>query len=86
MPRTKPEMMRPPEITSSRAISSARRTGLSDVGSMLPSIRILARLVMRARMPPVMFTSTSMHDGVLWCSLIISPSKPISSACWYSSR
>ena len=36
VPRTKPEMMRPPEIRSSIAISSATRTGLSWIGSGLP--------------------------------------------------
>ena len=68
------------------AISSASLGGLSEVGSMLPSIRILALEVRRARMPPVIFTSTSMQDGVLWCSLIISPWTPASSAYWNSSR
>src|SRR5205807_10649092 len=36
VPRTKPEMIRPPEIRSSIAISSATRTGLSWIGSGLP--------------------------------------------------
>ena len=54
MPLTNPEMMRPLGMTSNMAISSARRTGLSDVGSMLPNINILAREVARARKPPVM--------------------------------
>ena len=47
------------------AISSASLGGLSEVGSMLPNINILALVVIRARMQPVMFTSTSMQDGVL---------------------
>ena len=36
MPRTKPEMMRPPEMTSSMAISSATRSGLPCSGMALP--------------------------------------------------
>jgi hypothetical protein len=72
--------MRPPEMTSAMAISSARRTGLSLVGSILPSSKILARLVTRPNTAAERLTATSMHDGVLWCSLIIKPSKPTSSA------
>ena len=36
VPRTKPEMMRPPEITSSIATDSATRSGFSCSGSALP--------------------------------------------------
>ena len=44
-PRTKPEMTRPRDITSSMAISSATRTGLSRWGKGVPRMQILARLV-----------------------------------------
>ena len=53
---------------------------------MLPISTILARLVVRARIAADIMTQTSEHDGVLWCSLIISPSKPTSSARTYSSK
>src|SRR5881397_929447 len=43
MPRTKPEITRPPETTSSMAISSAMRRGFSRRGSPLPRIASLAR-------------------------------------------
>ena len=49
VPRTKPEMMRPPEITSSIATSSATRTGLACSGSALPMIPIGIRSVFAAR-------------------------------------
>ena len=45
VPRTKPEMMRPPEITSSIAISSATRTGFACSGSALPITPIGMRSV-----------------------------------------
>lgn len=86
MPRTKPLSTRPPEIRSAMAICSAMATGFSWMGRMLPSNRILARLVVRARMPAFMLTETPTHEGVLWCSLIIRPSQPTSSASTYSSR
>ena len=41
MPRTKPLMMRPPETTSSRATSSATRSGWSRSEIALPRIAIL---------------------------------------------
>ena len=47
MPRTKPDTMRPPETTSSIAISSAMRRGFSRSGSPLPRIAIFARDVRR---------------------------------------
>ena len=47
MPRTKPETIRPPETTSSIAISSAMRSGFSRSGSPLPRMAILARVVRR---------------------------------------
>ena len=46
------------------AICSAIRTGLSSIGRMLPRSRILARLVVRARIAAVMLTPTFTHDGV----------------------
>ena len=85
-PRTKPESTRPPEIRSAMAICSAIRTGLSSIGRMLPRIRSLARLVVRPSTAAVMLAPTFTHEGVEWCSLIISPSKPTWSASSYSVR
>jgi hypothetical protein len=53
MPRTKPEMTRPPEATSSMAISSATRSGLSRSGNPLPRIAIFARVVRRTSMAAI---------------------------------
>ena len=61
-------------------------TGLSWIGRMLPIRRIFARFVVRARIAADMLIETSLHDGVLWCSLTITPSKPNSSASTYSSK
>ena len=74
VPRTIPEMTRPPEITSIIAISSASRTGFSWMGRMLPSSRILAFCVVRASTAAVRLHEAFMHDGVLWCSLTMMPS------------
>ena len=49
MPRTKPLMIRPPEIRSAIAICSATMIGLSWIGRMLPISAIFARFVWRAR-------------------------------------
>lgn len=45
VPRTKPEMIRPPEITSSMATDSATRSGFSCSGSALPMMPTLILLV-----------------------------------------
>jgi hypothetical protein len=68
------------------AICSAIRTGLSSIGRMLPSSSSLARLVVRASTAAVMLAPTFTHEGVEWCSLIMSPAKPTWSASSYSSR
>ncbi|HXC84139.1 MAG TPA: hypothetical protein VNV62_19995 [Trebonia sp.] len=52
MPRTKPEMILPPEITSSMATSSAMRSGWSRSGSALPRIAIW-QLVCGIRTPAI---------------------------------
>ena len=49
MARTWPEMIRPPESTSSIAISSATLSGLRWSGSALPTTPIRMRLVRAAR-------------------------------------
>jgi hypothetical protein len=55
IPRTKPEMTRPPEATSSIAISSAMRSGFSRRGRPLPRMAIFARLVRRTSMAAMTF-------------------------------
>ena len=53
------------------------------MGRTLPSKRILAFLVLRAKIDPMRFIVAFIQEGVLWCSLIIRPSNPISSQYWY---
>jgi len=73
-------------MRSAIATCSAICTGLSWIGRMLPRINSFALRVVRARMPAVMLAETFTHEGVEWCSLIMSPSKPAWSAASYSSR
>ena len=42
--------------------------------------QILARLVILARIAPVILIDACMQNGAVWCSLIMMPSKPASSA------
>src|SRR5437867_940178 len=58
-------MRRPFDRISSMASSSARRRGLSQMGRTLPSKRILAFLVLRARIDPMRFMVAFMQEGVL---------------------
>ena len=80
VPRTQPETSLPREIISMMESCSTSQSGSSQMGMMLPSSTILAREVTRARMAASMFIAPPMQKGVLWCSLSIKPSKPISSA------
>src|SRR5438270_10841665 len=76
VPRTKPEMMRPPEIRSSIAISSATRTGLSCIGSGLP-ISAIVPLIRWLITAAEMLTLSCIDSTLLWCSLHTDPSKPM---------
>ena len=80
VPRTQPVTSRPREIMSISASSSARKSGSSQIGRMLPSSTIFTFFVMRARIAASTFITEPMQNGVEWCSLSITPSKPISSA------
>jgi hypothetical protein len=62
------------------AVSSASWTGLSQTGSGLPSWRILTRSVVAAMKADMMLMRADMQKGALWCSLVITASKPASSA------
>ena len=53
MPRTNPETIRPPEATSSMAISSAMRSGFSRSGRPLPRMAMRARVVRRTSMAAI---------------------------------
>jgi hypothetical protein len=55
IPRTKPEITRPPDTTSSIAISSAMRSGFSRNGRPLPRMAIFARLVRLTSMAAITF-------------------------------
>jgi hypothetical protein len=55
MPRTNPEITRPPDTTSSMAISSAMRSGFSRRGRPLPRMAIFVRLVRRTSMAAITF-------------------------------
>ena len=68
------------------AISSAMRSGFSWMGNTLPKKAILPFLVVRASTDPITFTDGIMHNGLLWCSLIMTPSKPDSVQYWSSSK
>jgi hypothetical protein len=54
MPRTKPEMIRPPDMTSSMATSSATRSGLRRMAMPLPRMATLARFVRPIRAAAMM--------------------------------
>jgi hypothetical protein len=56
------------------------------MGSTLPSWMMRPRRVILARMAPMTLMEGIMLSGLLWCSLIMTPSKPISLAYWYSSK
>ena len=85
-PRTKPQTTRPPERMSIIATSSATRSGLSWIGSTLPRKTIRPFRVVRARTAPITLTDGIMLRGLLWCSLIMTPSKPVSVAYRSSSK
>ena len=72
-PRTNPEMIRPPENTSSIATDSATRSGLPCSGIGLPSMQTASLLVCATTWPPMTLTSGRPH-GVWWCSLMKTPS------------
>ena len=74
VPRTKPEMIRPPEITSSIAISSATRIGLPCSGSALPITPIRMRSVFATRYDAMMFGLGIVPYAFWWCSLTSTPS------------
>ena len=80
-PADNPQTTRPPEIISIIAISSATRTGLSWIGSTFPRNTIFPCLVSLARTAPMTLTEGIKLRGLLWCSLIITPSKPDSEQC-----
>ena len=84
VPRTKPEMMRPPEMQSSMAISSAMRMG-SLTAITLPRMAILVLRVTLAMTAASMLTAGFMHQYEAWCSLDMMPSNPFSSAHVYCS-
>ena len=50
------------------------------MGKTLPRMIILALLVMRARIDAPTLVTPCIQKGVLWCSLSIRASNPISSA------
>ena len=79
-PRTTPGIKRPREITSIIASCSASHRGSSCIGRGLPSIRILAFVVTRARIEALTLATPFIQKGALWCSLTMIPSNPISSA------
>ena len=85
-PRTIPATSRPFEIMSTMASDSATASGLSIVGSGEPSSTIFTRCVAVARMLAQTVICACMQKGASWCSLSMMPSKPTSSASWYSSR
>ena len=85
-PRTQPVTSRPREIMSISARLSARNSGSSQIGSTLPASTIFTRCVILARIAASTFMTLPMQNGVLWCSLSITPSKPICSANTFSSR
>ena len=68
------------------ANSSAIRSGCLMTGKGLPIRRIFTRLVIRARIAASTFITLPMQNGLPWCSLSATPSKPSSSARTYSSR
>jgi hypothetical protein len=55
-------------------------------GSGLPMRMIFTRSVIRARIEASTFMTLPMQNGLPWCSLRATPSKPSSSARTYSSR
>ena len=76
--------MRPPEMQSSIAISSAIRMG-SFTAMTFPRMAILALRVTLLITAASMFTAGFMHQYEEWCSLVIMPSNPFSSAPAYCS-
>jgi hypothetical protein len=68
------------------ATSSATRRGLSWMGSTLPRKTMRPFRVVRARTAPMTLTDGIMLSGLLWCSLIMTPSKPVSVAYCSSSK
>jgi hypothetical protein len=68
------------------ATSSATRSGLSWMGSTLPRKTILPFRLRCATEAPMTLTDGIMLSGLLWCSLIMTPSKPVSEAYCSSSK
>jgi len=82
---TRPISSRPPDNTSSHAISSATRTGSGRLAIGVPSDNSRARLVSRAMTASAIGTETVRQVEVLWCSLTMM-SSPTSSHSRNSSR
>jgi hypothetical protein len=84
-PFTRPISNRPPDSTSSHAISSATRTGSGRLAIGLPRVNSRARLVSRAITANAIGTETVMQVAVLWCSFTMI-SSPTSSHSANSSK
>jgi hypothetical protein len=85
MPRTKPEMILPPEMTSSMATSSATRSGWSRSGSALPKMAIW-QVVRGMSTAAITFGAGISPYADWWCSLTQTPSNPAWSYATSSSR
>ncbi len=86
VPRTNPEMMRPPEITSSIATDSATLSGFPCSGSAFPMTPIRRSFVRATMCDAITFGSGIVPYAFWWCSFTQVPSNPSFSASTAWSR